>query len=367
MCGNHQTLSPRSLFLVAPVLALLLLATPAMAQNDFVRGDCLADGKIELADLIYMMCTICDAAVQPCLDACDADDNGIYDIPDSIYLINYLFGGGAPPPAPFPDCGPDPSGDSLSCNNYQYDCLMTIPPPPLDTDYIISIAGRASAPGETIPVQIQLEILEGGSLAACSFGVAHDPTALAFTEVLPATATDDIDFVIFETQDGGWTGAIIVAIFGQFLWDEGIYPLFTARYQVLGDVGDVTAIDFVDTLGEPPVPTRVVEYANYIEVTPSTVSGSVTVVTVFRRSDVNQDGTIDIGDPIWDLTCLFLCFPGCFDAHDSNDDGQWNIADAIYLLSYLFSGTAAPPEPFMMCGADPTEDSLDCVAYDGCP
>ena len=44
MCGNHQTLPPRSPFLVAPVLALILLATPAMAQNDFVRGDCLGDG-----------------------------------------------------------------------------------------------------------------------------------------------------------------------------------------------------------------------------------------------------------------------------------------------------------------------------------
>ncbi len=102
-------------------------------------------------------------------------------------------------------------------------------------------------------------------------------------------------------------------------------------------------------------------------VTPSTISGSVTVDTAFRRSDVNQDGTIDIGDRVWDLTCLFLCFPGCFEAHDSNDDGQWNIADSIYLLSDLFSGTAAPPEPFITCSADPTEDSLDCDGFDRSP
>ena len=91
MCGNLQAPSPCCL--LAIVLSLILLATPAMAQNDFVRGDCLADGNVELADLIYMMCTICDGAVQPCLDACDADDNCSYDIPDSIYLINYLFEG----------------------------------------------------------------------------------------------------------------------------------------------------------------------------------------------------------------------------------------------------------------------------------
>ena len=366
MCGNHQALSPRSVFLVASVLAVILLATPAMAQNDFVRGDCLGDGNVELGDLIYMMCIFCDPGPLFCYDACDADDNGIYDIPDPIYLLNYLFGEGVPPPAPFPNCGPDPSADSLSCTNYQHDCQTPTPTPPLDTDYIFSITGREGAPGETIPVDIQLEILEGEMLAACSFGVAHDPTALALTELLPGTSTADIDWAIIDAHDGGWTGAFIVSFLQFHFWDAGTFPLVTARYQVLGEVGDVISLDFVDTLGEPPVRTRVVSTWGP-EVTPSTISGSVTVGTAFRRSDVNQDGTINIGDPIWDLTCLFLCFPGCLDAHDSNDDGQWNIADAIYLLGYLFSGTAAPPEPINMCGADPTEDSLGCDAYAGCP
>ncbi len=50
------------------------------------------------------------------------------------------------------------------------------------------------------------------------------------------------------------------------------------------------------------------------------------------------------------------------DAADSNNDENINIADAIALLTYLFSeGTIQPPSE---CGPDneinPEEDNLDC-------
>jgi len=41
--------------------------------------------------------------------------------------------------------------------------------------------------------------------------------------------------------------------------------------------------------------------------------------------------------------------------------------DPIYMLSYLFVGGAPPPPPFIECGADPTEDALDCDNFDYCP
>ncbi|MBT6541498.1 MAG: hypothetical protein HOM39_08035, partial [Planctomycetes bacterium] len=57
----------------------------------------------------------------------------------------------------------------------------------------------------------------------------------------------------------------------------------------------------------------------------------------------------------------------CDNAADSNDDGTLNIADAIALLSYLFSGASAPPAPFPDCGIDPTVDALECDAFAACP
>ena len=358
---------------LAPFLTVLFIVSvgvvpmPLAAQTDFVRGDCLGDGNVEFGDLIYMLCVFCDPGPIFCFDACDANDDGIYGLLDPIYLLNYLFEGDVPPPAPFPTCGADPTGDGLACNNYQHDCQTPPLPPPLDPGFIFSIADGVGAPGETISVAVQLEIVEGGNtLAACSFGVGHAPAALTLTGVQPGVDVGEVGYSNVQTHDGGWTTAIIVSFWLDELFLPGNYQVATAQYQVLGDVGEVTSIDFIDTLGDPPIATRVVpEWGP--EITPSTIAGSITISTSFRRSDVNLDGTIDVGDPIWDLICLFLCFPTCFDAHDSNDDGSWNIADPIYLLMYLFSGGAAPPPPFSECGADPTEDSLDCDSFDSCP
>lgn len=42
-------------------------------------------------------------------------------ITDAVYLLSYLFIGGAPPPEPYPDCGYDPTFD-LSCDELHPEC-----------------------------------------------------------------------------------------------------------------------------------------------------------------------------------------------------------------------------------------------------
>ena len=86
------------------------------------------------------------------------------------------------------------------------------------------------------------------------------------------------------------------------------------------------------------------------------------------RGDGNADGAVDIGDPIACLDYLFASGeePGCGDAADANDDGTIDIADAVATLSYLFGGGAPPPDPFDDCGADSTDDGLDCARFIPC-
>ncbi|MDG1454583.1 MAG: hypothetical protein P8R38_00090, partial [Planctomycetota bacterium] len=82
----------------------------------------------------------------------------------------------------------------------------------------------------------------------------------------------------------------------------------------------------------------------------------------FLRGDPNQDGTVDISDPILTLDFLFgstSALP-CPDAADSNDDGGVDISDAIFLLQYLFEGSVTIPEPTAAPGPDPTADGLGC-------
>ncbi|MFN0057774.1 MAG: dockerin type I repeat-containing protein [Planctomycetota bacterium] len=88
----------------------------------------------------------------------------------------------------------------------------------------------------------------------------------------------------------------------------------------------------------------------------------------FRRGDTNSDTALNIADAIYLVQYIFVggTQPSCFDAADSNDDSTVNVADVIYILNGQFSGGAPPPAPFPSCGNDPTADALGCGFYPTC-
>jgi hypothetical protein len=98
-------------------------------------------------------------------------------------------------------------------------------------------------------------------------------------------------------------------------------------------------------------------------------TGVFTVVgSTFRRGDVNDDGRIDISDPVMLLLHLFLDSfdPPCRQAADVDDSGAIQITDVVVALSYLFAGGQCPPAPGIECGIDPTPDSLGCSTSEAC-
>jgi hypothetical protein len=88
--------------------------------------------------------------------------------------------------------------------------------------------------------------------------------------------------------------------------------------------------------------------------------------TTFRRGDSDDNGAVNITDPVKLLGSLFRGEPAptCPDAADFDDNGALNITDAVYLLTALFRGGPAPPPPGSSdCGEDPTQDDLgDCTS-----
>ncbi len=84
----------------------------------------------------------------------------------------------------------------------------------------------------------------------------------------------------------------------------------------------------------------------------------------FVRGDCNNEGAIDISDPVFALEALFVSGatePSCPDACDANDDGGFDIADPVMLLASLFiGGPPLAPPTFPACGLDPTLDMLAC-------
>lgn len=75
----------------------------------FIRGDCNADRRVNIADGIFLLNDLFLAGPDPsCSAACDTNDSGAIDLADAVSSIQYLLLGGPPPAAPFPGCGVDP-------------------------------------------------------------------------------------------------------------------------------------------------------------------------------------------------------------------------------------------------------------------
>ncbi|MBI4605820.1 MAG: hypothetical protein HY721_27960 [Planctomycetes bacterium] len=104
-----------------------LAAGPALrpaAASDFVRGDCNADGstgegrRCDISDPIFLLGHLFLGSEAPsCLEACDVNMDGAFDVSDAVYQLLYCFAGGPEPPAPFPACGPG-AGPPLGCESF---------------------------------------------------------------------------------------------------------------------------------------------------------------------------------------------------------------------------------------------------------
>ncbi len=109
----------------------------------------------------------------------------------------------------------------------------------------------------------------------------------------------------------------------------------------------------------------------------TTIGGPVTANRVlvveppsFIRGDSNGDGSVDIADVVYLLSFMFSLGAdlNCRDAGDSDDNEVLDLSDAIYLLSYQVLQGTPPVTPFPSCGTDPTPwGGLPCRTGGSCP
>ena len=102
-------------------IAVFELATPCPAPPFFVRGDTNGDMSVNIADAIFLLgqLFVPGAGSTLCDDTTDANDDSQVNIADAVSILNGLFSPGAAPlPAPFPDCGEDPTPDAIPCFDY---------------------------------------------------------------------------------------------------------------------------------------------------------------------------------------------------------------------------------------------------------
>ena len=107
--------------------------------------------------------------------------------------------------------------------------------------------------------------------------------------------------------------------------------------------------------------------AEATERAPEALSAVADELRTFRRSDVNADQATDIADAIMLFDFLFTggAEPPCVKSAEVNGDGSLDLSDGVYLLSYLFLGGAGFQEPYLACGFT-LADPLSCKSFPPC-
>ncbi len=107
----------------ATAILLILLSSTGLSRlhahddefGDFVRGDVNLDHSVDLGDAMHLIFYLFTDRVTTLSrrDAADINDDGMLDLTDVVRLLEFLYLRGAPPAAPFPAAGKDPTADRL--------------------------------------------------------------------------------------------------------------------------------------------------------------------------------------------------------------------------------------------------------------
>ena len=216
-------------------------------------------------------------------------------------------------------------------------------------------------------------------LMGFSIGVKFNPTVFRFIQadvkgtISEAVGAEYIMPIIDNTSGTFILGVLLDSAppFGhQLIPSAGMeMTVAQARLQVVRVPGpsEEATLRLQDGLGVPPI-RNVFVIDNY-SYEPVKRSGQVSFVAegTFIRGDVNDDGVVDISDPV--ATGMFLFLKtldlDCWKKADSDDNGVVELQDMVFTVNYLFLAGDVFPQPFPERGPDPTADELPCPPDSG--
>ena len=170
----------------------------------------------------------------------------------------------------------------------------------------------------------------------------------------------------------GWVSAVVLSFTQPIVLDPAKnQTIGKAKYSVkAGEDEDLpTTISFQDGLRGSGQPVQNIITVNGSSVTPTNLINLEVKCGIgpppsgkFVRGNANDDGKVNIADPIWIINELVRQGPKtkCQDAADANDDGLVDLSDAMYLITWRFLAGPPPKAPFPACGADVGADTLNC-------
>ncbi len=386
-CGKSVLFGSIGVFLTLNVL---------LGQEEFIRGDANHDGTVSVSDAATLANCFFngfdDLVVGRCWDAGDTEDDGQSDLMDVVRICELLFAGGPlgghPQftfPAPYPTAGLDSTQDRYTCA----ESAGSSPMP--DQSFVIEVGNVQGQVGSviTVPVFATTPVIVDGFSVALTYSPA-ELSIEGFT--LVGTAYEGLPEPFFAAWYGQLTSTHEylglpppVPVAGEYVMGVlnrigEAFRLPALNHQVLvklqvrilgGEPGQELSITPTSGIHDPPVFNEfsVLGDAVYAATYPTLRKGAVRVRDansgLFRRGDSNVDGKIDIADAVFLLSFLFAKGedPACADAGDANDDGRLDIADAISTLDFLFGQGSSVQWASTYCADDVTADFLTCGSY----
>ena len=380
--------------LVALLLCAVILATPVLgAQDDcvFVRGNIVnlegpdAPVVVDLNDAVDLVAYLTvgrNLPISGCMDAADADDDGLVTMADYSYLVNFLFDGGPPPPPPYPQAGTDPTPE------------ITVPDE-RDDRFTFAIGTTTGVPNNT-GLSVPITVTNSAEIYGLTMVMKYDPEQIRIEEIVTEEGTllssQNAEYIIAEAHNSEGVAYIstlkdLATPFWFQTGEDPNLPVGTDQLVatlkcaiVVSAEAGFASIKFTDGVIIPNqiVPPDDLQLYPGVEnlvfegVTPirpvlasAENEGGIIIERGFICGDSNKDDLIDISDPTFLLNFIFSggAAPPCMDAADANNDTRLDISDAIWLLNYLFQGGPQPSEPFPQPGVDPSDDgsgSLGC-------
>jgi hypothetical protein len=283
----------------------------------------------------------------------DANDDGWVNISDAVYIINYLYYGGAEP-QPYPERGDVDRIPGVSMNDaqliYNYIFMMGdlpyCPPyadsiPPVSTD-TVKIITKPIYPGET-EAMIEIWLKAKEEIQAFALPFEYSCTGPGFNLNSVEYGPDINGYAFFCSIDSSSSKAAL----GYFdLMPEvqfigpGDILLATLYFEMQSS--DVTQYIQLDT--------TFVETSNrYIftrwNAANSTTDAFLPVFIEYICGDANNDEEVNVSDAVWMLNYIFLGGPPPDPVHaaEINCDGDPNVSDVVWLLNYIFYPGAPGP------------------------
>lgn len=228
-------------------------------------------------------------------------------------------------------------------------------------------------PGGTFSMDVDLSSdASDVEIQGWSYGLCHDACSFATLDSVDSADTNTVnggnaaDFDNLNLFACGFTQGVVISFPGLNVLAAGTtITMATGNYTATCTEGNTATFSLCDTLGSPPTVTVVVSGGNSF--TPTTSDASIECfvppVSAFVRGDSNDSGDVNVADVIWLLYEMFI--PGspttdCAAADDSNSDGSVDTADAVYTANYLFLGGPAPGTPHPDCGLADGQEPDDC-------